>query len=255
MSERTVELDEPVMDEQGQALQNAVQRAERAEVELAKLKAKTPQPSNEKTSPAQHAAEPAVTGELNFGNTDSGAPEAEPAPERTSGTAHRDPSGEHLVEPGSMDRSKQPAAQSPEGHPVGEPETHGVAALREDSMMAHLLDSLERGEDIGHYGRLTFAMIARHFLDDDEVLAELTKDRDFSEEQARQMLTQVEGRDYSPPRRERIMEWQAEQEFPIIPDRHDPDCGNVYKSLRFPKETYSHIGHYQEEKASSQSDS
>ena len=150
-----------------------------------------------------------------------------------------------------MDRTKQPAAQSPEGHPVGEPETRGVAALREDSMMAHLLDSLDRGEDIGHYGRLVFAMIARHFLSDDEVIAELTKDKDFSEDEARQMLVQVEGRDYSPPRRERILEWQAEQEFPIIPDQHDPDCGNVYKKLRFPKETYSHIGHYQEEKAES----
>ena len=116
-------------------------------------------------------------------------------------------------------------------------------------MMAHLLDALGRGEDIGHYGRLVFAMIARHFLTDDEVLAELTKDCDFSDEQARQMLVQVEGRDYSPPRRDRILEWQAEQEFAIIPNRHDPDCGNVYKTLRFPKETYDHIGHYQEEKA------
>ena len=135
---------------------------------------------------------------------------------------------------------------------MGEP---GVAGgeeeLRKDSMMAHLLDSLAAGKDIGHYGRLTFAMIARHFLSDDEVLAEMTRDETCSEEDARQMLVQVEGRDYSPPRRERILEWQAEQEFPIIPDKHDPDCGNVYKSLRFPKQTYSHIGHYQEEKASS----
>ncbi len=38
MGERTVELDQPVIDEQGQALQNAVERAERAEAELAKLK-------------------------------------------------------------------------------------------------------------------------------------------------------------------------------------------------------------------------
>ena len=239
MSERTVELDEPVMDEQGVALQNAVERAERAEAELAKLKTKS---SHSKTA---NEAKPKVAAN----HTSSENAEAI-APKGTSSTARPDTSGKHLVEPGSMDARKQPAAQSPEGYAVGEPETRGVDALREDSMMAHLLDSLERGEDIGHYGRLTFAMIARHFLDDDEVLAELTKDRDFSEEQARQMLTQVEGRDYSPPRRERIMEWQAEQEFPIIPDRHDPDCGNVYKTLRFPKETYSHIGHYQEEKSS-----
>jgi hypothetical protein len=31
-----------------------------------------------------------------------------------------------------------------------------VDDLRRGSMMAHLLDALERGEDIGHYGWLTF---------------------------------------------------------------------------------------------------
>ena len=220
MGERTIERDEPVMDEQGEALRRAQERAERAEAELAKLKSQR--------GAASQAAEPP-------------APRAD---ERSSVAGH-------LVELGSLDRNKQPAAQAPEGHATGERAMRGVAALREDSMMAHLLNSLDRGEDIGHYGRLVFAMIARHFLTDDEVLAELTKDRDFSEEDARQMLVQVEGRDYSPPRRERILEWQAEQNFPIIPDPHDPDSGNVYKTLRFPKETYSHIGHYQQEKAES----
>jgi hypothetical protein len=221
MAERTIERDEPIMDEQGEALRRAMERAERAEAELARLKSKP--------APSSH-------------------PAGEDGPAEDTKSAN---SSGHLVEPGSLDKSKQPAAQSPEGHAVGEPEARGIAALREDSMMAHLLDALDAGQDIGHYGRLTFAMIARHFLSDDEVLAELTKDNDFSEEEARQMLMQVEGRDYSPPRRERILEWQAEQEFNIIPNRHDPDCGNVYKSLRFPKETYSHIGHYQEEKAES----
>ncbi len=237
MSERTVELDEPVMDEQSQALQSAVERAERAEAELAKLKSKS-----------GHAAE--THGAKSAPKEISGDAE-KPATGHANSTTHADPSGKHLVEPGSMDASKQPASQSPEGHAVGDPEERGIEALREDAMMAHLLDALGRGEDIGHYGRLTFAMIARHFLSDDEVLAEMTKDETCSEEDARGMLVQVEGRDYSPPRRERIMQWQAEQEFPIIPDAHNPDCGNVYKSLRFPKQTYSHIGHYQEEKASS----
>ncbi len=236
MAERTIERDEPVMDEQGEALRHAMERAERAEAELAKLKAKSS--SNVETAEAAGSKVHAV-------------PTGDAAPRGTSSTARPDPSGKHLVEPGSMDREKQPAAQSPEGHAVGDVEAHGVDALRDDSMMAHLLDSLGRGEDIGHYGRLTFAMIARHFLSDDEVLAELTKDEDFSEEDARQMLVQVEGRDYSPPRRDRIMQWQSEQEFAIIPNPDDPDCGNVYKSLRFPKETYSHIGHYQDKKSHS----
>jgi hypothetical protein len=243
MGKRTVELDEPVMDEQSQALQNAVERAEQAEAELAKLK--------KQQAKAGKSEDGSADGTSASTRRTKASEAEEVAPKGTSSTAHADPSGKHLVEPGSMDRGKGPAAQEPEAHPVGEPQVHGIEALREDSMMAHLLDALDRGEDIGHYGRLVFAMIARHFLTDDEVLAELTKDQDFSDEDARQMLVQVEGRDYSPPRRERIMEWQAEQEFPIIPNANDPDCGNVYKSLRFSKQTYSHIGHYQEEKANS----
>lgn len=50
------------------------------------------------------------------------------------------------------------------------------ANLRDSPMMAHLLDALEAGKDIGHYGRLTFAMIARHFLDE-EALVRLLADQ------------------------------------------------------------------------------
>ncbi len=120
-------------------------------------------------------------------------------------------------------------------------------------MMAHLIDSLEAGKNVGHYGRLVFAMVARHFLSDDEVLSLLTKDPDFSPEQAQLMLRQVEGRDYSPPKRERILEWQSEQEFPILPHPEDPDCGNLYRNLKFPDRVYEHIGQYQEKKAEADS--
>ena len=130
----------------------------------------------------------------------------------------------------------------------GSVDVGGVDELRKDSMMAHLLDSLEAGKDIGHYGRLIFAMVARHFLPHAEVMAWLTRDRDFSDEQAELMLRQVEGRDYNPPRRNRILEWQREQEFPIL-DVNDPDSGNLYRNLKFPDEVYQHIGHYQEAKA------
>jgi len=124
----------------------------------------------------------------------------------------------------------------------------GEEELRKDSMMAHLLDSLAAGKDIGHYGRLVFAMVARHFLPHDEVLAWLTKDPDFGAEHARLMLRQVEGRDYNPPKRERILDWQRQQEFPILPHPEDPDCGNLYRNLKFPEEIYQHIEEYQEAK-------
>lgn len=121
--------------------------------------------------------------------------------------------------------------------------------LRADPMMTYLLDALARGEDIGHYGRLVFAMIARHFADDDAIVAELRRDRDFSEDDARALLVQVEQADYSPPKREKILEFQARQTFPIVPDADDPDAGNVYKHLQFPDHVYEHIAHYREAKA------
>jgi hypothetical protein len=127
----------------------------------------------------------------------------------------------------------------------------GLDELRKDSMMAHLIDSLEAGKDIGHYGRLVFAMVARHFLSDEEVLGLLTKDRDLSTEQATLMLRQVESRDYNPPKRDRILEWQSEQEFPILPNPEDPDCGNLYRTLKFPDKVFKHITDYQEQKLES----
>ena len=120
--------------------------------------------------------------------------------------------------------------------------------LRKSDMMAHLLDSLDAGKDIGHYGRLVFAMVARHFLSDDELVGYLTKDPDFAEGEARLMVTQVQGRDYNPPRREKILQYQNEQDFPIIPNPDDPDSGNVYRDLQFPEHVYEHIQEYYDRK-------
>jgi hypothetical protein len=119
--------------------------------------------------------------------------------------------------------------------------------LRKNGMMSHLLDALERGEDIGHYGRLTFAMIARHFLSEDELCAWLQKNPGVSEHDAKVLTAQVEGRDYNPPRRERIVEWQSQQEFPICPT-DDPDACNVYRDLKFPDHVYEHIQQYYDKK-------
>ena len=128
-----------------------------------------------------------------------------------------------------------------------------ISALRREPMMTHLMDALAEGKDIGHYGRLVFAMVAHHFMPPDQVLEWLNKDQDFSHDEAVALLRQVETRDYNPPRRERILAWQAEQEFPILPNVDDPDCGNVYRNLKFPDKVYEHIQEYQEEKAEAES--
>lgn len=130
----------------------------------------------------------------------------------------------------------------------GSEEGEAVASLRTEPMMDHLLNALDAGQDIGHYGRLVFAMVAHHFLTEDAMLEWLGKDPGINEEEAGALLRQVEGRDYNPPRRERILAWQAQQEFPILPNPDDPDCGNVYRNLKFPQSVYDHIEEYQEEK-------
>ena len=121
--------------------------------------------------------------------------------------------------------------------------------VRKNSMMAGLLDALGEGRDIGHYGRLVFVMVARHFATHEELEAALARDRDFSTERARELVAQVERAGYNPPKREKILEFQAKQEFAIIADPSDPDAGNVYKDLEFPDGVYHHIEEYQEQKA------
>lgn len=124
-----------------------------------------------------------------------------------------------------------------------------VDDLRQSPMMAHMLDALDNGEDIGHYGRLVFAMVGRHFVENDDLVELLTKDDDADEREIRAMVQQVEEKGYSPPRREKILEYQSQQDFQICPNPDDPDACNVYQELRFPDEVFESIQEYREEKA------
>lgn len=124
-----------------------------------------------------------------------------------------------------------------------------VEELRQSPMMSHMLDALEGGEDIGHYGRLVFAMVARHFVQTDELVSLLAKDHDADDGEVRALVQQVEEKDYSPPRREKVLEYQAQQDFPICPNPDDPDSCNVYQELEFPDSVYESIQRYREEKA------
>ena len=128
-----------------------------------------------------------------------------------------------------------------------------VEDLRQSPMMNHLLDALDNGEDIGHYGRLVFAMIGRHFVSSDELVELLTKDRDAEEGDIRAMVQQVEEKGYSPPRREKILQWQEQQDFDICPNPDDPDACNVYNELTFPDELYEDIQEYHEERQAADS--
>ena len=124
-----------------------------------------------------------------------------------------------------------------------------VEDLRRSPMMGHMLDALDNGEDIGHYGRLVFTMIGRHFISNDELVELLTKDHDTDEQEMRALVQQVEEKGYSPPRREKILEYQEQQDFPICPNPDDPDACNPYQELQFPDEVYESIQQYREDKA------
>src|ERR687897_760140 len=95
-----------------------------------------------------------------------------------------------------------------------------VDELRRSPMMVHLMDALKQGEDIGHYGRLTFAMVAHHFVEPDELVRLLEQDKTMDTAQAKALVQQMETRAYSPPRRERILEWQSPQGSPTSPHPH-----------------------------------
>ena len=124
-----------------------------------------------------------------------------------------------------------------------------AAELRKNGMMAHLIDALSQGQDIGHYGRLVFVMVARHFLSEDQLFKQLELDPGLDEEKARALIKQVVTKGYSPPSREKVLEFQKKQQFPICPNPKDPDACNVYKDLKFPPEVYESITEYHEEKA------
>jgi hypothetical protein len=126
-----------------------------------------------------------------------------------------------------------------------------VEDLRQSPIMAHMLDALDNQEDIGHYGRLVFAMIGRHFVSNDELIELLTKDNDADEQEIRTMVQQVEDKGYSPPRREKILQFQEQQDFQICPDPDNPDACNVYNELQFPDEVYESIQEYQEKRQTS----
>jgi DNA primase large subunit len=111
-------------------------------------------------------------------------------------------------------------------------------------MMEHLIATLESGRSIGHYGRLVFVMVARHFLDADELVRYLEKDPECDEVQARALISQVEARNYNPPKRERILEWMRKQEFPVCPEPDDPGQCNVYRNLNFPQDVYDRINEF-----------
>lgn len=124
-----------------------------------------------------------------------------------------------------------------------------VEDLKQSPMMNHILEALENGEDIGHYGRLTFAMVGVYFANDDELVQVLTQDHDADEREIRAMVQQVREKGYNPPNRDKILEWQQTQDFQICPNPDDPDACNVYSELDIPQEVLEDIQEYREEKA------
>jgi hypothetical protein len=120
--------------------------------------------------------------------------------------------------------------------------------LSDSPMMAHLMKALKDGTDIGQFGRLTFVIVARHFMEEDEILKLLKKQPDLNEKDARALLLQVKERGYNPPHRNTILQWQERQDFPICPNPEDPNGCNLYRELQFPDEIYERIEEFWEEK-------
>ncbi len=125
-----------------------------------------------------------------------------------------------------------------------------LEALGRNKMMRHLIDALAEGQDIGHYGRFTFASIARHFMEPDDLAKYLAKDKDEALADAKALVHQVNDADYSPPGPSKIRKWDEEQPFAILPPEHQTsDDANVYQDLDFPDHVYEKINAYHREQA------
>ena len=120
--------------------------------------------------------------------------------------------------------------------------------LRKSPTMTHLLDAAESGQDIGHYGRLTLAMVGAKFMEQDDLVKILLKSGGADETEVKAMVQQVVERGYNPPSRARLQEWSAEQDFPLMPNPDDPDSGNLYRELTMPDEVIESIEEYREQK-------
>ncbi|HET7035642.1 MAG TPA: hypothetical protein VFI42_08180 [Thermomicrobiaceae bacterium] len=119
--------------------------------------------------------------------------------------------------------------------------------LQGSAMMQHLMDALGQGKDIGHYGRLTVAMVGHLFLDKQELLKLLEQGTGASQEDLMALVQEVAARDYNPPTRQQILDWQRRQDFPICPHPEDPDACNVYEELKLPERIYDQIKEYRAE--------
>lgn len=128
----------------------------------------------------------------------------------------------------------------------------GMEALLASPTMARLIDDMRAGTDIGHYGRLTFVMVGQRFLSDDEMLDLLARQPDHDEREMRALILRTRERDYNPPRRERLLEWQSRQDYPLIAHADDPSAGNLYRELQFPDDVYENIEEYYEEQVEAQ---
>jgi hypothetical protein len=125
--------------------------------------------------------------------------------------------------------------------------------LRQSPTMVRLIEALKKKTDIGANGLFIFVTTARHFMNEDEIVALVNQQPDMDEEKARAFVLHIKERGYNPPRRERILEMQGQQKFAIIANPEDPDSGNLYRELRFPEEVYEDIQEYYEEKVAAQS--
>ena len=123
-----------------------------------------------------------------------------------------------------------------------------LADLRQSPMMAHLLDAQAQGKDIGHYGRLTVAIVGHYFLDRDELVASSCRGVGSTRGRPRRSCSRSPSTTTTRPSREQILEWQQHQDFPLCPTPDDPDACNLYRDLRFPEAVYEDIEAYREQR-------
>jgi hypothetical protein len=91
-------------------------------------------------------------------------------------------------------------------------------------------------------------------MDRDELADLLMQGKGAEEREVKSLVLQAEERNYNPPSRQRLQEWQAQQDFPLMPDSDDPNSGNLYRELDMPSEVIESIEEYREQQFDAQAD-
>ena len=124
--------------------------------------------------------------------------------------------------------------------------------LKRNPMMRRIIQTMESGQDVGHYGRFIFTVVASYFIGEKEITDLLKRQPEIEDsEEALGFYLQVASARYVMPTSARIRAWDKSEEqknFPLI-IQGDRNSGNLYREIPLPQQALVSVRSYWREAA------